>query len=585
MLVGVAVPVHAGSRPTPGGQATTLAPAPQPRPEDEAPPPSDDDPDRERILRLQEALHSLVHGPVLGRVRTAIRVTEARSGRVLFTRRADLLMDPASNQKILATAAALLRLGNQFRYRTEVTGAPPDETGLVPGDLVLRGGGDPSLDARALESLATALVARGVRRVAGDVVADRRYLGVDDAAPGARPPLSVSRSALVVRVRPGAQPRGRPQVTYEPALEGIVVANQATTVARGRTRITVTVGSQGGRIVVTVRGRISQRQAGVVFRRRPNTPMLYAAALLLQALERRGVKIDGGAVVREATAPASGARPSEMLAQHLSAPLPALMRPINKISNNDYADRLLETLGAQVYGGVPSMAEGVRALREALAELGMPDSAYHSTNGSGLGHENRLSPHGLTELLRTLYFDPRIGPEILQSLSVGGVDGTTKHRFAGSVAAHRVRAKTGTLNGKSCLSGYVGDESEILVFSIMVDHIRRRGVNAVRKAQVRVVEALMGYAQGLVNEPTDEQAEPGADFEVGDDVIETEEEETLPGLPTEGGSQEGLQEGSEGSEETPAPAPGEEARREGVRLAPTAREPGGPARRFSFAAG
>ena len=92
-----------------------------------------------------------------------------------------------------------------------------------------------------------------------------------------------------------------------------------------------------------------------------------------------------------------------------------------------------------------------------MDELGLPREAYVPTNGSGLGHSNRLTADAMAELLQKLYSDPRWGPELLQSLSVGGVDGTIRNRFRGSPAAERVRAKTGTLNGKSCLSGYVGD--------------------------------------------------------------------------------------------------------------------------------
>lgn len=510
------------------------SPEPPIKREDEAPPPSPNDPDRERILRVQEALFSLVHGPVLGRVRTAIRVTEARSGRVLYSRRADALMDPASNQKILATAAALYRLGNQFRYRTEVQGPAPNDEGEIKGDLVLRGSGDPALTADDIEAMANQIALQGVRKVLGDIVADKRYLGADESSPTGRSPLAVSRSAIVIRVRPGASVKARPVVFYEPAVEGITITNRATTVARGRSRISVKVGTQGGRISIDVSGRISIRQAGVVFRRRPSTPLLYAAALLAQSLNRRGVGITGGPLAREGltkTGSESVATSFTVLAVHQSAPLPELMRPINKNSNNEYADRLLETLGAQMYGGAPSMDKGVKALRSALAELGVPDAAYHSTNGSGLGHTNRISADALTNLLRTLYFDPRIGPELMQSLSVGGVDGTTKHRFTGSVASRRVRAKTGTLNGKSCLSGYVGDESEILIFSIMVDRMGSRGVNSVRKEQVRVVETLMGYAKGLVGDAAEERPDPGTDSEAGEDVIETEEAEPAPAAP------------------------------------------------------
>jgi hypothetical protein len=83
----------------------------------------------------------------------------------------------------------------------------------------------------------------------------------------------------------------------------------------------------------------------------------------------------------------------------------------------------------------------------------------------------------------------------LQSLSVGGVDGTTRNRFKGTLAAHRVRAKTGTLRGKSCLSGLVGDGSDVVVFSIMVEGLRGRTLAAVRGAQVGCVNAMMRYAR------------------------------------------------------------------------------------------
>ena len=99
----------------------------------------------------------------------------------------------------------------------------------------------------------------------------------------------------------------------------------------------------------------------------------------------------------------------------------------------------------------------------------------------------------MSALLRTLYLDPRVGPEILQSLSVGGVDGTTRNRFKGTIAAERVRAKTGTLHGKSCLSGLVGDGSDVLAFSILVEGIRGRHLAEVRGAQVGCVNAMMRY--------------------------------------------------------------------------------------------
>jgi D-alanyl-D-alanine carboxypeptidase/D-alanyl-D-alanine-endopeptidase (penicillin-binding protein 4) len=187
----------------------------------------------------------------------------------------------------------------------------------------------------------------------------------------------------------------------------------------------------------------------------------------------------------------------------------------------------LEAAGAETYGGSANTAKGVRALREALTDLGVPASGYLPANGSGLGHQNRVAPATMADLLRRLYFDPRVGPDLLQSLSVGGVDGTTRNRFRNSSAAERVRAKTGTLNGVSCLSGYVGDKSDVVAFSIMVEGHRRRAVTNVRSAQVSAVNAMMRYARGTLGPAPAEQAMPTEDLETGGEAAELEGEVEL----------------------------------------------------------
>src|SRR4051812_31095021 len=178
-----------------------LAPKPLAGSDGDAMAPAEGDPDRERIQRLQEALDNIVHGPVLGRLRVGVRVMELATGRVLFGRHGSSLMDPASNQKVLATATALLRLGSDWQFRTELAGPAPDADGVIAGDVVLRGTGDPSLRGAHREERAGALPARGVTRVRGGVLADPGRIGSGE--PGdTRPPLRVSRSAIEVRVRP-----------------------------------------------------------------------------------------------------------------------------------------------------------------------------------------------------------------------------------------------------------------------------------------------------------------------------------------------------------------------------------------------
>jgi serine-type D-Ala-D-Ala carboxypeptidase/endopeptidase (penicillin-binding protein 4) len=491
--------------------------------EDLVPAPGPDDPARDRILRLQEQLTGIVGGPVLSGVRVGMRVIDATSGRTFFRSGGTTMMDPASNQKVLATTAALMRLGAGFRFRTEVLGPAPDGTGVVRGDLFLRGNGDPSLRMADLEHLATGLAARGVLRVEGAVVADPRRIGSPESHPDERTPLRVHKTFIHIRVRPSLDGLP-PLVTVKPEVEGLEVRNRAMTGGRGRSlRLSLSASADG--ITIDLAGRLSPDHPGVLMRRIAPDQRLFTAALLRQVMIDSGIEVRDRARLLDRPARAAGSNDS-VLALHQSEPLSVLTRRINKESDNEWADRLLDVVGAELYGGPATVDKGLRALREAMDELGVPRESYLPTNGSGLGHGNRLTADALTELLHKIYLDPRWGPELLQSLSVGGVDGTTRNRFRGSPAAERVRTKTGTLMGKSCISGYVGDGHEVLAFSIFVDGIRNRRftTGAVRAAQVSAVNAMMRYARG-VEFPAGDEIQPGIDYEGGDELLNADVEE------------------------------------------------------------
>jgi D-alanyl-D-alanine carboxypeptidase/D-alanyl-D-alanine-endopeptidase (penicillin-binding protein 4) len=531
---------------------TLLAAQPAaPAPVNEVAKPASSDPDRDRIARLQEALDGIVHGKVLGRLRVGMRVEDLSSGRVLFGWRSGTLMDPASNQKVLGTSAALLRLGSNYRYRTEVTGAEPDAAGIVSGDLVIRGSGDPSLRARHVEALAQSLATQGITRVSGEILGDPRRIGSDEFGQNGRSPLRVGGSSIEVHVRPGDKAGSRPSVSLRPASDAFVVVNQAETRTKGKGRLNVEIERVGHRFQVVVSGRISIAKGEVVIHRAPPSAPFFVAFLLRQALVQVGIDVRGGAGIytgesrsrlsilpsvegsmvalasagSDSSPPLVGrdfAKPADLLALHESEPLALLLRRVNKDSDNEWAERVLETVGAEVMGGAPTTAKGVRVLRESLVELGLSSAAYQPANGSGLGHQNRVTAAGMAELLRRIYFDPRIGPEMMQSLSVGGVDGTTRNRFRGSSAAHRVRAKTGTLTGVSCLSGYVGDGSDVLVFSILVEGHRHRAVTSVRAAQVSAVGAMMRFARKAEGPLPSEESVPSSDLETGAEAEESE---------------------------------------------------------------
>ncbi len=525
-----------------------------------APVPPEGDADRERTVRMQAALREILAESALRRTRVGIRVMEARTGRLLFEKRGTTLMDPASNQKVLATTTALMRLGADWRFRTELAGPEPDGEGVVAGDVILRGSGDPTVTSADLTAMASWLAARGARRIDGAIVADPRRIGSDQPAAAdddagdevasatddtgeapqrvsPRAPLVVNHGLMSIRVRPGASVGWPAEVTTAPSGESFVLRNAARTKAGGKTRVSVRLSLAGARIQVEIAGKIALGHGALVFRRRVPQQALYSAVLLRAALEAAGI------AVRDASrsgAPPQRAKaaPLTLLARHESAPLVVLLRRINKDSDNDHAERVLETAGAEVFGGAPTTDKGLRLLREVIGELGLPPGSYVPRNGSGLGHANRITADAMADLLRALYLDPRVGPELMQSLSVGGIDGTTRNRFKGTLAARRVRAKTGTLAGKSCLSGLVGDGPDVLAFSILVQGLHgRHSLGAVRGAQVSCVNAMMRYVREAHARPgAPGEAVPGAppvtDVEAGEEVSATEGEATEGETPT-----------------------------------------------------
>lgn len=540
--------------------ASTAPVAKAPPAVETAPVPAEGDADRDRIMRMQTALREILADSALRRTRVGIRVVEARTGRLFFEKRGTVLMDPASNQKVLATTTALMRLGSDWRYRTELTGPAPDAEGVIAGDVTLRGSGDPTVTSADLTAMAMWLATRGVKRIDGAVLADPRRVGSDQAAAegddtaddaadpsGAddtgeaprrvspRASLVVNHGLMSIRVRPGASAGWAAEVSTHPAGESFVIKNTAKTKAGGKTRVSVSLALSGARIQVTIAGKIALGHRPLVFRRRVPHQALYSAVLLRAALEGAGVAVRDPSRVGSPPPPRAGRPQPTLLARHESAPLTVLLRRINKDSDNDHAERVLESAGAEIYGGAPTTEKGLRLLREVIGELGLPPGSYVPRNGSGLGHANRITADAMAELLRALYLDPRVGPEIIQSLSIGGIDGTTRNRFKNTLAARRVRAKTGTLAGKSCLSGLVGDGPDVLAFSILVQGLRgRRSLGAVRGAQVNCVNAMMRYVRDAHGAATPEGGgpPPPIDIEAGEEVSSTEGEAIEPETPS-----------------------------------------------------
>jgi D-alanyl-D-alanine carboxypeptidase/D-alanyl-D-alanine-endopeptidase (penicillin-binding protein 4) len=441
------------------------------------------------VAKLRQRLLEVLHEPPLSRTRVGVEVMQASDGDILFAHNAAVAFNPASNTKMLTTAAALAFLGGDWRYHTALYGPPPDSEGVVHGDVVLRGSGDPSLTNTDVAEIARDIARRGITRIDGALYADPRFHDPRTSSAGDRAgsesAIILNRNTYAVHVRPGEVGHAA-AVWVEPRADVFAVENQATTVRGKRSRLRIDSYRREDRLVVTVRGRITESRGEYVDLRRLADGALLAGAVLRSALGDFGVQLTGP--VR------SGSLPGQtLLGEHVSAPLADVCKISNKPSNNFVAEAIYKTVGGELYGLPGTLAKGTKAIMEYLTAAGIRAGNYRVVNGSGLTHENRITARDLAALLRTIYYDPAVAPDFLTSLAIGGIDGTIRNRFLGTEAVGLVRAKTGTLSGVSALSGYVGDKDDVLIFSIFVQGFRNKRTNEVRHAQVRLVQAMLAY--------------------------------------------------------------------------------------------
>jgi D-alanyl-D-alanine carboxypeptidase/D-alanyl-D-alanine-endopeptidase (penicillin-binding protein 4) len=457
---------------------------------------------------LKDKLAAAITGhPTLAKAKVAALVVDVESGKELFASGADLGMNLASNAKLLTSVAALGTLGGGFRWRTAVYADDLDEaTGEVKGNLYIRGRGDPTLTDADLRQLAADLAARGVRKIDGQLVVDASYFDADTEPPhfgeqpkehaGFRAPVAsfgVAKSSVTVNVI--AEPGGGAKVWLSPDAGDYVklTKTEVTSDLEKKTHLKVDLKPKKDHIEIEVTGLIRPADGSFDRRYRIDDPARFAAEVFRHELAAAGIKL--GKKPFGAGAPPITAK---LLAVHDSAPLSYVVRDMNKQSDNYLAESVLKTLGAETRTtpGPASWSDGLAAVRAYLAKIGLPAGTYRQENGSGLYGATEVSAKQVVTLLRAALKDYRIGPDLVASLPVGGLDGTLAKRWHGHDAAGRVRAKTGTLDKVTTLAGFVAVEGgHELAFAILVNDIPTGQRNASRAMADDMVDAMVAYLE------------------------------------------------------------------------------------------
>ena len=457
--------------------------------------------------KMQAAIDSRPLLSASGKI--GVYVVDATTGTELFARDADKGMNLASNAKLLTSVAALGTLGGGFRWRTAVfldDKTLDETTGIVKGDMYLRARGDPTLTVNDLRALATEIAARGVRTIQGNLVLEATYFDTDVEPPHFseqpkerayfRAPVAsfgVSRSSFLVNVI--AEPGGTAKVWIEPDAGDHIklTKTEVTSIVLGRTRIKVDVKPNKDVLEVEVTGQIRFSDGHWWLKRRVDDPTRYAIDIFKKTLADKGIKFTKK-TVKLAPVPVN----AKLLVAHDSQPLSAVVREMNKASDNYYAESVLKTMGAETRAtpAPASWADGQAAVQAFLAKLGLPPGTYRSNNGSGLFSASEVSPKQMVTMLRAAHADYRIGPDLLASLPVGGMDGTLARRYANSAARGRVRAKTGTLAAVTTLAGYVGvDSARPLAFAIFVNDIPTGQKGPARAMADDMLDAIVAYLE------------------------------------------------------------------------------------------
>jgi D-alanyl-D-alanine carboxypeptidase/D-alanyl-D-alanine-endopeptidase (penicillin-binding protein 4) len=450
---------------------------------------------------FQQRVQKILSAADVDRGYWGLIVEDADSGEILFTQNGDRYFAPASNAKLFATALVLATLGTEYRFHTTLeTHASVTPDGVLSGDLILVGRGDPDLSNRQmpyaektqrdgppekiLAELADALVARGVKQITGNIVGDDSYFAggrypsgwsIDDMLWSYGAPVSaleINDGTLFVDVGPGAQAGAPIAYTVEPwAGDLMQIHNLAVTSARG-SEPQLEFDREPGTDELFISGSVPEdaqmRSSGVAI----GHPAEYAAALLKQLLESRGVQIYGKAVAKHAetaaptnslsTAPTPAA--ATVLAEHVSLPLADAIRVVNKVSQNLHAEMLLRD-AAREKTGDPSADAALKFAEDFRASLGITKDDAVLTDACGLSRSDLVTPESVAKVLRWVSGLPW-AQVYRDSLPVAGEDGTLSDRMKNTPAAGHVFAKTGTLGHVNSLSGYATTKrGENLVFS------------------------------------------------------------------------------------------------------------------------
>lgn len=442
------------------------------------------------VDRLREELNLIFNDPNFSQANWGVAIQSLTNGQYIYLKDADKNFMPASNMKLFTTAAALVKLSPEFTYCTSLyrTGEiSPD--GVLKGDVVVRGSGDPTIGGRycggeitrILEDWADSLKALGVRIIHGNIVGDDNYFADEIMGAGWAwdyqsnwyaaqiSALSFNENCVDIIFTPGDSVGAPANFRIEPNTQYVIVRSHVITSKR-RQKTELTYHRRRATNIVEINGSIPIDMEEVRDWFSVENPTLYAVTVFWEVLKGKGIEVKGKPLdIDSLSAYKYIASERTRIASYTSPPLSEIVKTTNKVSQNLYAELLLRTLGAE-FKGVGDAEHGIKVVKEFLAEVGIAPHRIQIADGSGLSRLNLVTPRQVITLLRYMRRH-KYGEYFYDSLPIAGIDGTLRFRMKGTAAEGNVRAKTGYVNRVRALSGYVTSrEGEEFVFSMITNN-------------------------------------------------------------------------------------------------------------------
>jgi len=440
------------------------------------------------LKEFSKVLDDIFNDPAFSNAHWGVVIQSLSTGEYFYRRNENKNFMPASNLKLFTTALALLQLGPDYTYKTSLYLNGKIKNEEIKGDLILRGVGDPTITSRfynddaltVFNNWADSLVNMGIEVINGNIIADddafeEESLGNgwawDDetyyysAIPGG---VCFNDNCIDLKIIPGEKVGRKAIIDVYPKTKYVTILNNVVTVSDDSVT-SIDFYRERNTNIIQVFGTIRKSETEIKESVSINNPTKFTAQILKEVIESKGIKVKGQALDNDELGIVRDYQKLNPLFTQVSPPLKEIVKVVNKVSHNLYAEQLIKTIGYEKlkFG---SFENGLKASQNLLKQMGIDPENLQIVDGSGLSRLNLITPAQLNSLLRFMYRSKYFN-EFYESLPIAGVDGTIANRMKNTRAMNNVRAKTGYINAVRSLSGYVTTtDGEMLTFVMIANN-------------------------------------------------------------------------------------------------------------------